>query len=101
LIDHNNYFNEELLKRADKFIENHKLNLFIGSWNVAASTFTGSRLLEWLFPFNDKKNTPDFYIIGLQEIVSLNATNLILVSNMSKVDMWRNLITNTLELIDR
>ena len=75
--------------------------MFIGTWNVGATTFSGSKLLDWLLPLKDMKNTPDIYMIGLQEIVSLNATNILLTSNSSKVDLWRNLITNTLNSIDK
>jgi hypothetical protein len=45
--------------------------------------------------------TPDIYIIGLQEIVSLNAKNIMLSSNSSKVDFWRNLICKNLGEIDK
>jgi hypothetical protein len=66
---------------------------------VAASTFNGSKLLDWLSPMKDLK-TPEIYLIGLQEIVSLNATNILLSSNSSKVDFWRNLLSCTLDSID-
>lgn len=73
--------------------------MFIGTWNVAASNFTGSKLLDWLFPMEDMTK-PDMYLIGLQEIVSLNATNILISSNSSKVENWRSVITSTLEQID-
>ena len=45
--------------------------------------------------------SPDIYIIGLQEIVSLNATNIVLNANSSKVELWKNIISKTLADIDK
>lgn len=56
-------------------------------------------LFEWLFPLKEMKS-PDIYVIGLQEIVSLNAKNIVLSSNSSQVDSWRNLIQKNLNEID-
>jgi len=58
-----------------------------------------SMLFEWLFPLKDMKS-PDIYVIGLQEIVSLNAKNIVLSSNAVQVDAWRNLIQKNLNEID-
>jgi hypothetical protein len=58
-----------------------------------------SMLFEWLFPLKDMKS-PDIYVIGLQEIVSLNAKNIVLSSNAAQVDAWRNLIQKNLNEID-
>ena len=42
--------------------------------------------------------TPDIYIIGLQEIVDLNAKNIIVfTSNSTRVESWNNLITKNLK----
>jgi hypothetical protein len=57
-------------------------------------------LFHWLLPNKDMK-TPDIYIIGLQEIVSLNAKNIVLSSNSSKVDFWKYLIIRNLGEIDK
>lgn len=81
-------------------MQNDQISVFVGTWNVAASNFNGSKLLDWLCPMKDHKPY-DIYLIGLQEIVSLNATNILLVSNNSKVDFWRNIISNTLDSLDR
>jgi hypothetical protein len=56
-------------------------------------------LFEWLFPMQDMKS-PDIYIIGLQEIVDLNAKNIVLSSNSSKVEFWKILITKHLQKVD-
>lgn len=56
-------------------------------------------LYEWLLPVKEMK-TPDIYIIGLQEIVSLNAKNIVLSSNSPQVESWRYLIHKNLNSID-
>lgn len=99
-IAYNPVISEELSKHSEKYIQKDQISVFIGTWNVAASNFNGSKLLDWLLPIKDEK-PHDLYIIGLQEIVSLNATNLLIVSNNSKVEMWRNLISSTLDSLDR
>ena len=58
-----------------------------------------SMLFEWLYPLKEMKS-PDIYVIGLQEIVSLNAKNIVLSSNSSQVESWRNLIQKNLNEID-
>ncbi len=74
--------------------------MYIGTWNVGGKEpKDGIMLFEWLFPMKDMR-TPDIYIMGFQEIVDLNAKNIVLVSNTSKVDFWKNLILKHLKEID-
>jgi hypothetical protein len=47
------------------------------------------------------ERSPDIYCIGLQEIVALNASNLLISSNSYKVDYWRSNIINNLKMIDK
>jgi hypothetical protein len=92
---------EEIKKYENKFTTIEELDIFIGSWNVGGKELKeGSLLVNWLLPNKDMK-TPDVYIIGLQEIVSLNAKNIVLSSNSSKVDFWKNLIVKNLGEIDK
>jgi len=73
----------------------------MGTWNVGGKEpKEGIMLYEWLFPMGDMK-TPDVYIIGFQEIVDLNAKNIVISSNTSKVDFWKNLVIKHLERIDK
>jgi hypothetical protein len=92
---------EEIRKHEDKFTTNEDIMIFIGTWNVNGKELKeGVMLYEWLYPHKQDK-TPDIYIIGLQEIVSLNAQNIVLLSNSTKVEFWRNLITKNLNGIDK
>ena len=91
----------ELEKQKDKYITQEDLNIFIGSWNVGGNTLKESSLLfEWLYPLKEMKS-PDIYIIGLQEIISLNAKNIVLSSNTNFVEAWKNLIFKNLNEIDK
>lgn len=94
----------ELEKQKSKYITQEELNIFIGSWNVGGNTLKESSLLfEWLYPFKNVKEmkSPDIYIIGLQEICSLNAKNIVLNSNTNFVESWKNLIFKNLNEIDK
>lgn len=92
---------EEIKKYEDKYTIKEDLVTFIGTWNVGGKELKdGTLLFEWLFPMKDMKN-PDIYIIGLQEIVNLNAKNIVLSTNSSKVEFWKNLILKNLNEIDK
>jgi hypothetical protein len=92
----------------DKFTISEELSVFIGSWNVGGAHLKDNiDLSAWLHPkgkgsVNQNSNkTPDIYCIGLQEIVELNANYLLISSNSSKVEFWRNAIKNTLDTVDK
>ena len=62
-------------------------------------------IVTWLLsykenPLNDQSNLndiiPDFYIIGFQEIVDLNSSNLLIKSNADKKNNLKNLINKLL-----
>ena len=92
---------DEIIKYEDKFTQTEELNIFIGSWNVGGNfKKDNSIILEWLYPMKNMEN-PDIYIIGLQEIVNLNAKNIVLSSNSSVVEAWRNLISQNINKIDK
>ena len=57
-------------------------------------------LFSWLRP-DSMEHSPDIYCIGLQEIVELNASNVLISSNTQRVEYWKNLISNTLKTIDK
>jgi inositol-1,4,5-trisphosphate 5-phosphatase len=85
----------------DRYTFSEELNIFIGSWNVGASqTKEEISLYEWLNPKKINKS-PDIYCIGLQEIVELNPSNVLLISNASRVEYWKNNIKNNLDVIDK
>ncbi len=44
---------------------------------------------------------PEMYIIGLQEIVELNASNILISSNNSKVEYWKTTLQSNLDCIGK
>src|SRR5688572_13114966 len=74
VIDHNLTLRKDIYdlflnKKFERKIDD--ILLFVGSWNYAGKEVKESALfLDWLLPVKDT-NTPDIYIIGLQEIVDL------------------------------
>jgi inositol polyphosphate 5-phosphatase INPP5B/F len=84
------------LKSLD-YSELHKLALCCCSWNVNARELGGdSDLRSWLL---HKSSPPaDIYVIGLQEIVDLNITNVMLNNGASddRSAYWQTQITNVL-----
>jgi hypothetical protein len=86
----------------DKYTHSEELNIYLGTWNVGATQFKEElNLLDWLIPNRQSSQTPDMYFIGLQEIVELNASNLLITSNALKVEFWKNNIKNNLDRIDK
>ena len=76
--------------------------MFVGTWNVGGEKLKEDlSLYDWLLPKNDMKDTPDMYIIGLQEIVELNPNFVMISSNTQWVQNWKNIITNNLDAIDK
>ena len=51
-------------------------SIFCGTWNVNAKKQEGG-LHSWLLPLNCQ-TPPDVYAVGFQEIVDLNASNVLL-----------------------
>ena len=81
-----NYFKEE-------YSDLETLKVFVGSWNVACTCPNKDIELDldsWLIPKNPKI-VPDLYFIGMQEVVELNATNVIMISEEKQkqlLDDW-------------
>jgi hypothetical protein len=57
-------------------------------------------LTQFLLPSNTDI-LPDFYFVGLQEIVTLNASNVLISSNEVTVEYWKCLIWNTLNKVEK
>ena len=76
----------------------------MGTWNFAGKELKNEyKINDWLLP---KKNTitPDIYIIGIQEIVNLEAKNIMLSSlnmNAKNIKVWETKIVNYLREIDK
>jgi len=95
------HIEEKLKEMENKYVEIEEIMLYIGCWNTGAIDIKDDMdLSEWLCPIKDMPK-PDFIIICLQEIVSLNAKNIMISSNSMKVDKWRSVITKNISKIDK
>lgn len=91
------------------FNNNQELSIFLGTWNVAGNDLYKDfpSIIEWLYPFSNirsKDSTPDppdIYIISFQEIVPLDATHIIFKSNSNRVDGWKNIVQDNINIIAR
>lgn len=72
---------------------NLELRMFVGTWNVGGkSPHDGLELREWL-----RLSTPaDIYVLGFQEIVPLNAGNILGTEDNGPAAKWLSLIGQAL-----
>ena len=104
--NYTNNSNLNIKKKVQFEIENKDINndsptldIFIGTWNMAGITMnTNENFFNWLFPVKEMK-TPDLYVIGFQEIVKLNASNIFINSNEKTVDTYKIMLTKNLNKI--
>ena len=79
---------------TERLIVENKISIYTVSWNVGACQPTEIESLDSLFK-PDRISNPDVYIIGLQEIVELNASNM-MRGDKKIIDVWRAAITKSL-----
>ncbi|XP_073144946.1 type I inositol polyphosphate 5-phosphatase 4-like isoform X2 [Henckelia pumila] len=75
--------------------KNMELRVFVGTWNVAGRSPTGSLAVdvdEWL----NLKDAADIYVLGFQEIVPLTAKTVIGAEDPTEATNWNLLIGKTL-----
>jgi len=72
---HNSYLNAELDRRYLDYVNKRKINIFCGTWNVNGKEPSES-VESWLRPLPNYD--ADIYALAFQEIVDLNAANIIL-----------------------
>jgi len=86
-----------------KFSDFH---IFIGNYNLSGKSIDNAiDIVNWLISYKDNpldKNmnlnliSPEFYILGFQEIVDLNSAQLLIKSNTEKKNKIKTLINNLL-----
>ena len=67
------WLEDEVNKKYLHFSKKHKINIFLGTWNVNAKA-PKDDIDSWLLHKNNFD--PHMYVLGFQEIVDLNAANL-------------------------
>ncbi|MCP9266253.1 SYNJ1 protein [Dirofilaria immitis] len=81
---------KDLAERKIEMVENIPLTIWVGTWNINGGknfsdvTFRNqTNLADWLFPQHvsalagENANMPDVYVVGLEEIIDLNASNIV------------------------
>ena len=108
LLKKNEYFNYNKYlyintNKNEKTLNLNNLTLFIGTYNVSAieqniilSKFNVSSFLfpEKFSKYISIKNLPDIIYICFEEIVELNANNILLSSNQKIIDLYTKIITS-------
>ncbi|XP_047342620.1 type I inositol polyphosphate 5-phosphatase 8 [Impatiens glandulifera] len=76
--------------RFETDIDTLNLKMFVGTWNVGGnSPYEGLNLEDWLKP-------ADIYVLGFQEIVPLNAGNVLGAEDNGPAAKWLDLIRQAL-----
>lgn len=88
-----NYINKELNKHAKEFTSKSDLNVFTSTFNVNGLVYEGD-ITKWIYP-NDIQGEYDLIFIGLQEIVELNAGQMVNTDFNNKLE-WEKKILNVL-----
>ena len=98
--------NMKLLTRKNEYTKYQDFHIFIGSYNLSGKSIDNAiDIVNWLISYKDNpldnnlnlnSISPEFYILGFQEIVDLNSTNLLIKSNTEKRNKIKTLINNLL-----
>jgi len=75
------FLDTELERRYSEYVVPNKLNIFCGTWNVNAKE-PKDEVKSWLE--QNLSFSPDIMALGFQEIVDLNAVNLLIDSDADK-----------------
>ena len=95
----------ELITKKKEFTNYKDFHIFIGTYNLSGKTIDNAiDIVDWLLSYkenpldNNNNNlnsvSPEFYILGFEEIVDLNSTNLLIKSNTEKKNKLKTLINN-------
>lgn len=76
-----------------QYISNKDVRVVIGTWNVAGRfPYDGLQIDDWLCT----EEQADIYILGFQEVVPLNAGNVLGAEDSRPIQKWESLIRKTL-----
>ncbi|CAI8500038.1 unnamed protein product [Pichia kudriavzevii] len=89
----NDFINSELQKFESKFTTHENITIFTGTFNLAGA-HNNQNLTDWLFPYDNFN--PDVFVIGFQEVIELNASN-ILKSDGSVGQYWTKEVEKTIQ----
>ncbi|XP_068662438.1 type I inositol polyphosphate 5-phosphatase 10-like [Aristolochia californica] len=78
---------------ATKILQSHSLRIFVATWNVGGKTPHNGLNLD---NFLQVDNQSDIYVLGFQEIVPLNAGNVLVIEDNEPAAKWLSLINQSL-----
>lgn len=87
------YVNAKLADYESKFTSTSDITIFTGTFNLAGAN-DNKNITEWLFP--EEGFSPDIFVVGFQEVVELNASN-ILKSDGSVGQYWTREVETTIK----
>ncbi|KAG8068252.1 hypothetical protein GUJ93_ZPchr0005g14660 [Zizania palustris] len=82
-----------LLGHSSSNTKTEPFRIFVSTWNVGGNTPTAELNLNDFLPADDDS---DIYVLGFQEIVPLNAGNVLVVEDNEPAAKWLALINRTL-----
>ncbi len=89
-----------LKSRESEFCFYQDFTVFIATWNVANFVPQMGFDLSELFNFEGNAN-PDIIVVGLQEHVELNASNLVVGADNTADFVWRDVLTSNVNKFDK
>lgn len=90
----------------EEFCDLEEIKIYVGTWNTASTDFNKIKNINldlWLKP-KDPNLVPDIYFIGFQEVVELNATNVIMIKEEKQqqiLDEWDKKINETIQTVGK
>jgi hypothetical protein len=79
-------FNNYVKEFKEYYCDLEEIKIFVGSWNTGCTDLTKNKNIRfdsWLMP-KGKEYVPDIYFIGLQEVVELKVSNILLSQEKQK-----------------
>ena len=95
-----------LKELREDYCDREKINIYVASWNAASSELSKINQINFdslLIP-KDQKIKPDIYFVGFQEVVKLNATNVIMTGDekfQQVVSEWDKKVSESLQKIGK
>ena len=102
----NPLISNELRIKEKEFTKYNNFIIYIGSWNIGGKNLNNALdITNWLIAFKNQLNNvnddnygqkelrPDIYFLGFEEIIDLNATNIMISSNKDKKESIKSIIS--------
>jgi hypothetical protein len=88
---------EQLQKLEAEYSTYHPIRVKVCSWNLGGrEPPVNVDLAQWVLGSPPHRETPDVLVVGLQEMVKLNAKNVLSGASHEVVKMWHGVISTTL-----